>query len=227
MNSIDWAAWTEPWMALGRDLQTTLPRALSAFALLALGGLVALATRRASTRVLRRAGVDSSLSGLFIFRVWSRRHPGQSPSQGLGQALGIGVFLGAALGAAHLAGGAFSQELMSGLLRALPRLFSVLVILLMAVLLASGAGLLTQLVLAGSGSRYAAIWSRAAAWSLFSACALFALEPLGLAGQLLGQAVLILLAGAALAVGLAFGLGCKDLARETLLELLKPEEPES
>jgi hypothetical protein len=226
MNSFDWDAWTGPWMALGHDLQATLPRAFSAFLLLALGGLCSLAIRRGATRLFHRAGVDSSLRELFVFRVWSRRHPGQTPSQGLGQAVGIGAFLGAALGAAHLAGGAFNEELMAGLLRALPRLFSVLVILLMAVLLASGAGLLAQLVLAGSGSRYAAIWSRAAAWGIFSACALFALEPLGLAGQLLGQAILILLAGAALAAGLAFGLGCKDLARETLLELLKPEEPE-
>lgn len=48
--------------------------------------------------------------------------------------------------------------------------------------------------------------------------------PFGLAVQLLSQAFLIVLAGIALALGFAFGLGCKDLAREIVLGLLMPEK---
>jgi hypothetical protein len=110
-------------------------------------------------------------------------------------------------------------------MHAAPRLFIVLLIMLLGILLASGAGLLTQIVLSGSGSLHAAFWGRLSSWAVSTASALFALEPLGLAGQLLGQAILVLLAGGALALGLAFGLGCKDLARELVIDLLKPDNP--
>lgn len=217
------ALWTGPWLALRDDLSALLPRLLSALLLLALGVGAALLTLRLAKVALKRWGADQALPDFFIFRVWSRNHPGQTPSQGLAQAIAYAVFLGFALASAHVLGGAFGQELLNGLLRAAPRILTVLLILLMAVLLASGAGLLTQIVLSGSGSRHTAFWSKVSSWALFVACALFALEPLGLAGQVLGQAVLILLGGLSLGVGLAFGLGCKDLAREMLLELLKPD----
>jgi hypothetical protein len=198
---------------------------MSAAALLLLGVAAALGAKRLVQRLLARFGADEALPELFVFRLWSMRHPGQTPSRSLGTAVGYAVFLCSALASAHLVGGAFGQELLNGLLSAAPRLFTVLLILLLAVLLASGAGLLAQVVLSGSGSLHTAFWGRLTSWAIFSACALFALEPLGLAGQLLGQAVLVLLAGLALAIGLAFGLGCKDLARELVIDLLKPDRP--
>ena len=51
-----------------------------------------------------------------------------------------------------------------------------------------------------------------------------ALEPLGLAGQFLTMSVLILIGVAGLAAAIAFGLGCKDLAREFVIELLKEDK---
>lgn len=217
------ALWTGPWLALRDDLVDLLPRLLSALLLLLLGIAVALAARRLAEALLQKGGADQALPDFFVFRVWSRNHPGQTPSQGLALAAAYAVFLAFALASAHVLGGAFGQELLHGLLRAAPRLLTVLLMLLMAVLLASGAGLLAQIVLSGSGSRHTAFWGKVSSWATFVACALFALEPLGLAGQVLGHAVLILLAGLSLGVGLAFGLGCKDLAREMILEMLKPD----
>ena len=155
--------WTGPWLALRDDLLALLPRLLSALLLLALGVGIAWLAMRAARALLTRWGADQALPGFFIFRVWSQRHPGQTPSQGLAQAVAYSVFLAFALASAHVLGGAFGQELLNGLLRAAPRLFSVLLILLLAMLLASGAGLLTQIVLSDSGSRHTAFWSRASA----------------------------------------------------------------
>lgn len=50
---------------------------------------------------------------------------------------------------------------------------------------------------------------------------IFALEPLGLVGRFLTIAVFMILGVIGIAVALAFGLGCKDLAREFIIELLK------
>lgn len=221
----DLQTWSDPWQALWQDLLALAPRVLSALVLLTAGLCLALLAKALVQRLLARMGADQAFSGLFIFRVWSLRHPGQTPSRSLGLALAYGVFLAFSLASARLAGGTFGQELFNGLMHAAPRLFIVLLIMLLGILLASGAGLLTQIVLSGSGSLHAAFWGRLSSWAVFTASALFALEPLGLAGQLLGQAILVLLAGGALALGLAFGLGCKDLARELVIDLLKPDNP--
>jgi hypothetical protein len=216
--------WSGPWQGLWQDLLALLPRGLSALALLIVGLTAAVLLRNLTQRLLIQFGTDQRFAGVFLFRVWRRSRPNQSPSQGLANAVGYGVVFVFALASARVLGGDFSRELLGGLLLAAPRLFIVLLMLLLAVLLGSGAGMVTQLVLGGSGSRHAAFWGRLAAWGVFGACVLFTLEPLGLAGQFLSQAFLILLAGAALGLGLAFGLGCKDLAREFLLEMLKPSK---
>jgi len=226
MELIDLDAWSMPWRRLMEELGELFPRALSAVLLLAAGALLSWAAGKAAQALLRRAGSDRQEGGAYLFRVWSLRHPGQAPSQGLGGAVAFAAFILFCLGAAHLLGGTVGRELLDGLLHAAPRLLTVLLLLMVAVLLAAGVGLLALGVLGGWGSRHAFFWSRVAAWGVFTGCALFALEPLGLAGQLLGQAVLILLGGAALGLGLAFGLGCKDLARELVLELLKPDKGE-
>lgn len=216
--------WSGPWQGLWQDLLALLPRGLSALALLVVGLSVSVLLRNLLRTLLVRVGVDQRLSGLFLFRVWRRSRPNQEPSMGLANAVGYACIFLFALAAARVLGGDFSRELLGGLLVAAPRLFIVLLMLLLAVLLGSGAGLLTQLVLGGSGSRHSAFWGRLAAWGVFGACVLFTLEPLGLAGRFLSQAFLILLAGLALGLGLAVGLGCKDLAREFLLELLQPSK---
>jgi uncharacterized membrane protein YuzA (DUF378 family) len=61
------------------------------------------------------------------------------------------------------------------------------------------------------------------AWGVFGVAMIYSLEQLGLAGRFLTLAVYIVLGTAGLAAALAFGLGCKDLAREFLIELLKED----
>ena len=227
MNPMVDASWSQPWIELWQDLALTLPRLFSALLLLAIGIGLAMLLRRLVRHLLQRGGADQALSNYFVFQVWSRRRKGESPSQSLGNAAGYACLFIFALASARVLGGDFGREMLAGLMLAAPRFFTVLLILLLSVLLASGLGLLVQLVLAGSGSRHTALWGRAVGWGTFVAGALFALEPLGLAGQVLTQALLIALAGVALAVGLAFGLGCKDLAREMLLELMNPDKDEN
>jgi hypothetical protein len=55
---------------------------------------------------------------------------------------------------------------------------------------------------------------------------MLALEQLGMAAQLLIGIGLILAAAVALAAGLAFGLGCRELARDFLVEYLRSVDEE-
>jgi hypothetical protein len=54
--------------------------------------------------------------------------------------------------------------------------------------------------------------------------ALLAMEQLGLAAQFALWVVLILVGALALAVALAFGLGCRELARDLVVEFFRREE---
>jgi hypothetical protein len=107
-----------------------------------------------------------------------------------------------------------------------PRVMSFMLILLLGALLATFLSVIAQIMLAGSGVQHPAFWGKAVAWGTFGLTVIFSLEPLGLAGHLVTAILLILLGAISLAGALAFGLGCKDIAREFLIEILKGNDRE-
>lgn len=217
-------AWIEPFAGLWQELAPVLPRLTAAFSILLAGLLLSVLARGIARRSMVAAGVDQRFEGLWVFRIWRRSHQGQLPSVGLASLVFYsGVFMTTVLAirmlSAEMQLGAFSS-----LLNVVPRVLSVVLTLLLGGLLGTFVSFVVQIVMAGSELPHATYWGKAAAWVTFSAGVMFSLEPLGLAGQILGQAVLIVLGAVALAVGLAFGLGCKELAREFLLQILSQDK---
>jgi len=68
------------------------------------------------------------------------------------------------------------------------------------------------------------VWSRAFRWVTLIVVAFLAMEQLGLAAQFALWLVLILVGAAALGFALAFGLGCREMARDLVVELFRKEE---
>jgi len=85
---------------------------------------------------------------------------------------------------------------------------------------------LAQMVLVGSGAQHPVFWGKVIAWCTFGVTVMFSLEPLGMVGRFLTVTVYIVLGVLGLAAAIAFGLGCKDLAREFIIELLKDKGPD-
>jgi hypothetical protein len=212
--------WSAPFISLWQDLAPLLPRVSAALALLLLGWGLGLGLRAMARFLLRALGLDRHLGELWLFQVWSRGHGGQSPSQALGNMAFYGIIFVSAVLAIRALGAGMGVEAFAALMNVVPRVLSVVLILLLGGLLAAFVSAVLQLALAGSKLPHAVFWGKVAAWATFSASIMFALEPLGLAGQLVSEAMLIVLASLGLAAGLAFGLGCKDLAKEFLLEML-------
>lgn len=219
MDLMNPEVWAAPFTGLWQDLAPWLPRVLAALALLLLGLGVAVGLRSLVRALLRALGLDRKLSNLWIFQLWSRNHQGQTPSQSFGNLAFYSAVFVAALLAMRTLGAGTGQEAFASLLSVVPRVMSVVLILLLGGLLAGFVAALVQLALAGSHQPHAIFWGKVAAWTTFGTAVMFSLEPLGLAGQILTQAILIALAALGLAAGLAFGLGCKDLAKEFLVEL--------
>jgi hypothetical protein len=113
------------------------------------------------------------------------------------------------------------QTILTSLFGVVPRVLSFMLILFLGILLAMFFSVLAQLALAGSGAQHPSFWGKVIAWCTFAITVMFSLEPLGLVGQFLTTTAFIVLGSLSLAAAIAVGLGCKDLAREFIIELLK------
>lgn len=104
--------------------------------------------------------------------------------------------------------------LVDAIVRYLPSLVSGLVILFVALSLANYVSNLVNQATAGSG--HAKVLTAVAKYAIIFLGASMALDQLGVGEQIVTAAVTAVLGGTALALGLAFGLGGKDRAREII-----------
>ncbi len=223
MNPNDGNIWLAPFAQLWGDISQYLPHLVAALVVLLGGFAVAWLLRQLAARVFNWFKMDEKLSGLWLSKLWTRGL-GHQPSVAASNFCFYSVLCLSMILAVRLLGEAFGQTILAALLEMIPRVLSVILILLLGTLLAMFLSVLSQMALAGYEVQHPHFWGKVIAWGTFIVAAMFSLEQLGLAGRVLTVVVLILLGGISLAAALAFGLGCKDLAKEFLIELLRGEE---
>jgi len=108
----------------------------------------------------------------------------------------------------------------------LPRLVAAAVLLAIGMMVGTLLGSVTRRAVESSGLRGARWRGQLVAGVVTTFAVLLALEQLGIAAQFVLALVVVVLSGAALALGLAFGLGCRDLARDFIIEFLRSHEDE-
>ena len=109
----------------------------------------------------------------------------------------------------------------------MPRVIAATIVLVVGIALAMVLGAFTRRLFESAGFRGAAIRGRVVTITLSGFAVLLALEQLGLAAQLIVALGVTGVAAAGLAFALAFGLGCRDLARDFVVEMLRSLEDES
>ncbi|HET9869406.1 MAG TPA: hypothetical protein VFR02_02750 [bacterium] len=221
MQPIDGNIWTAPLAQLMDDLGTWAPSLLTALVVLVAGFALAWLLRALCSIVFKRLDLDERLGNLWLFQIWSRSLHGRSPSQSMASFIFYLVIFVVILLAIRLLGPEGGQAILSSLLGVIPRVLSFMLILFLGFLLAMFFSVLAQLALVGSGAQHPSFWGKVIAWGTFGLTVMFSLEPLGLAGQFLTTLALMVLGAMGLAAAIALGLGCKDLAREFVIELLK------
>jgi hypothetical protein len=121
-------------------------------------------------------------------------------------------------------------NIMSGigdrLVDALPRVLTATIMLAAGLLLAWLLGGATRRLFEGAGLRGSRLRGQVATAILSVFAVLLALEQLGFAAQFVMALGVTMVAAAGLAIGLAFGLGCRDLARDFVVEYLRSLEEE-
>lgn len=110
------------------------------------------------------------------------------------------------------------------LLGTVPRIFVALIIFFFGFLMALLVEGVTRGLLERMGQAHPMLWSKTLRWITLVVVALLAIEQLGLAAQFALWVVLILVGAVALAVALAFGMGCREIARDLVIEFFRKEE---
>lgn len=223
MQTINGSPWFAPLAQLMNDLSGWAPGLLAALVVLTAGFILAWVLRGLCSLVLKRLNPESRLSNLWLFQIWSRGLQGRNPVDSLAAFVFYTVIFLVILLAIRVLGPE-GQAILSSLLGVIPRVLSFMLILFLGFLLAMFFSVLAQVALAGSGAQHPSFWGKIIAWGTFGLTVMFSLEPLGLAGQFLTTLALMVLGALGLAAAIALGLGCKDLAREFVIELLKENE---
>lgn len=133
--------------------------------------------------------------------------------------LGLAAILGADAVGLDL-GGSVVERLRD----VLPRVVAAAIELVGGIALAMGLGELTRRVFEGAHARHGLLRGQVVAGVLVGFAVLVALEQLGLAAEFIVALGITATATVGLAIGLAFGLGCRDLARDFVVEYLRSLE---
>lgn len=110
------------------------------------------------------------------------------------------------------------------LLGLVPRLFVAVLIFFFGFLVAVGVEGFARSFLQRMRSARSGSLARALRWVTLAFVLLLAVEQLGLAAQFALWIILILVGAGTFAVALAFGLGCKEMARDLVIEFFRKEE---
>lgn len=216
--------WMGPLQQLADDFGSWAPHLLAALLVLAVGLVLAWLCRYLALALFKVLKLEVKFQGLWFFRLWTRGLHGRKPTDSVAAFIFYLILFMAILVAIRMLGVEGGEAILNSLLGVVPRVLSFMLILFLGYLLAMFFSVLAQLVLVGSGAQHPGFWGKVTAWCTFGVTVMFSLEPLGLVGRFLTITVLILLGVLGLAAAIAFGLGCKDLAREFIIELLKEDK---
>jgi hypothetical protein len=213
---------------LGYQLQQTLLAVTGGLTLILIAGAIALLgwilgalLSRAAQSILSLAGIDGPAKRLAAE---GGIKTDLLPSRMVGFSVFWLVILGTAIIALRVIGLDLAPSLVARLQDVLPRIVTSGLVLLLGIPLALAAARLLNALLIQSGVRSNRIREQSTGALLVAFTVLIALDQLGLAAHLVLAVVIAIVASAGLAVALAFGLGCRDLARDLIVEYLRASD---
>lgn len=195
---------------------------LLAIAVVLVGWGVATLVAWVTRALLRSARFNEAVAGMLGPAATERHEPAAFASW----AVYWGLIAITAMLALDTLGFNISVPVGERLVEVVPRIVASAAILAVGLLLAMFTGAMTRRFFETAGMRGARPRAQAVTVVLTAFAVLLALDQLGFAAQFIMTLALAAVAGVALAFGLAFGLGCRDLARDFVIEYLRSVESE-
>jgi hypothetical protein len=204
---------TQPFEDAFSKLLGFVPNLLGGLVILVVGYFVAKVLGKLVGTLLAKVGFDQWMERAGVSGVLQRSGTGLTASAMLGKVVFWFVFLISFTMFASALGVPEISAFMSDMLGYIPRIFAAIVIICLAALFAN---FLSAIIRGATGNETLA---KVGKYAILVYAAFAALTQLGIAVQLTGNTLLIVLAGAALAMGLAFGLGGREMASRALSNL--------
>jgi mechanosensitive ion channel-like protein len=201
---------TQPFEDAFSKLLGFIPNLIGGIVILVIGYIVAKVLGKLVGSLLGKVGFDQWMERAGVSGVLQRSGTGLTASAMLGKVVFWFVFLISFTMFASALGVPEISNFMSDMLGYIPRIFAAIVIVCLAALFAN---FLAMVIRGATGNETLAKVGR---YAVLVYAAFAALTQLGIAVQLTGNTLLIVLGGAALALGLAFGLGGREMAAQAL-----------
>ena len=187
-----------------------IPQLIGAIVILVVGYLIARTLQAVVGRVLEGIGFDRWMERGGIKQFLDRAETNQTPHSILGALVFWFVFIITLTMAADALGIPQVSAVLGQLIAYIPNIIAAILILILAALLAN---FVSGIVRGATGSDVLASVAR---YAIIVYAVFAALTQLGIAVQLTANTFLILLGGVALAAGIAFGIGGREVARDIL-----------
>ena len=187
-----------------------IPQLIGAIVILVIGYVIARVLRAVVGRVLQGIGFDTWMEKGGIKQFFDRAETNQTPASILGALVFWFVFIIAITMAADALCISQVSVVLGQLIAYIPSIIAAILILILAALLAN---FLAGIVRGATGNDVLASVAR---YAIIVYAAFAALTQLGIAVQLTANTFLILLGAIALAAAIAFGIGGREVARESL-----------
>ena len=209
----------DPLRAAGYDIVRYLPSILGALIILLIGVLIAKTAEQLIVTVLRRVGLDKLADQIQLSSVLARggiRHKLSDLIGALSYWVIMLAFITAGLNALSLP---VAAELVQKVVLFLPRVVEALFILILGVFAAAFLSATVREAASNAGILQSQLLGQFVQTAVVIVATVEALKQVGI--QFVDQVFLLFFASLALAAGIAFGLGCKDIAGRWVGEIVE------
>jgi flagellar biosynthesis protein FliQ len=195
-------------------------RLLASLLVLSFGWITAKLLKGLVFRALLTARFDVASEKAGIDDVLRRADIRQSPAELVAVLVYWLVLLASLVGSVSTLGLTQVSELLSRCLVYAPKIIAAVLVLILGLFLASFLAGVVRAAAVNAGMAESGGLATLVRYAVVAFTAAVTLEELGIAPELVRSAFVILFGAVALALALAFGLGCKDLAREWMVRYL-------
>lgn len=208
-----------PLQAAVQQLMTFVPVILGALLVLLAGGLIAKLIEQLLVRVLRTITLDKIADQIQLSNLLSKGGIRRKLSELIGAIVYWIVILAFVMTALNALNLTVAAELFQHIVSFLPNVVAAVFILIVGVFAAAFLATTVRTAASNSGVTQAALLGQAVQTVVVVFTVVAALQQLRI--QFVGEVFLIILAGISLGCGLAFGIGCKDLAGRWVSSLVE------
>lgn len=195
---------------------TFIPRLIGFIVILLVGWIIAAVLEKAVTFLLRKVGFDRMSNRVGLTRFEQRMGVKMDTAGILGKIVFWFILLIFLVPAADALGLPAVSNVLNTLVAYIPNVFVAVLVLFLGVLAATFVADLVRGAVASANIGSPGIFAGIARWTIIGFAALVALEQLQITPTLINELFGAIVAAAAIAFGLAFGLGGQDAARRWL-----------